>query len=229
MRIAVLSDIHGNLPALDAAIEDLEREAPDEIWCAGDLGWAGGWASECIERVRSEGWTTVKGNTDVWISGDPQTVTSDEQRAEFEALAAAHSVSEDDANWLVNLPVGHTGAGSLLMVHGTPEGPFDAPMPGDPPERFAPYEDQATLVIYGHVHRAFVRRLASGNLVCNPGSVGAPKDGPLGSYLLIERDSVHLTLRHKRFEFDREACLKRAEELTDPLREYFLKNLDFDG
>ena len=80
MRVAVVSDIHGNLVALEAVEADLKTQSPDEVWCAGDLGWAGPWAAECIERVRSAGWVTIKGNTDVWIGGDPQTIEVESQR-----------------------------------------------------------------------------------------------------------------------------------------------------
>src|ERR687896_1474693 len=89
LRIAVVSDIHGNLPALEAVQEDLEEVAPDQVWCGGDLGWGGPWASECIARVRDAGWTAIRGNTDIWITGDPQGLESDEDRAELQSVAAA--------------------------------------------------------------------------------------------------------------------------------------------
>src|SRR5437867_12842330 len=97
MRIAIVSDIHGNLLALDAVMTDLERQAPDEVWCGGDVAWAGPWGAECIKRVREAGWQTVKGNADVWIAGDPQTVEDPADRTELEAMAAQHNISEDDA------------------------------------------------------------------------------------------------------------------------------------
>jgi putative phosphoesterase len=225
MRVAVISDIHGNLVALEAVVADLQAQAPDEIWCAGDLGWSGPWASECIERVRSSGWTTIKGNTDVWITGDPQTVEGEDQRAEFRAVATAHGLDSEDARWLLDLPVGHSGPGSVLMVHGTPETAFDAPLPEAPGSDFAPYEGQASLVLYGHVHRAFVRRLKDGTLVANPGSVGLPMDGPTASYLLLDLNAPDLTLRHRRVEFDRDACIERARATQGPVGKLFLQNL----
>jgi putative phosphoesterase len=225
MRVAVISDIHGNLVALEAVVADLQAQAPDEIWCAGDLGWSGPWASECIERVRSSGWTTIKGNTDVWITGDPQTVEGEDQRAEFRAVATAHHLDSEDARWLLDLPVGHSGPGSVLMVHGTPETAFDAPLPEAPGSDFAPYEGQASLVLYGHVHRAFVRRLKDGTVVANPGSVGLPMDGPTASYLLLDLDAPDFTLRHRRVEFDRDACIERARATQGPVGKLFLQNL----
>ncbi len=225
MRIAILSDIHGNLPALEAVRADIESQAPDEIWCGGDLAWGGPWGRDCIAAVREAGWPTIRGNTDVWITGDIQGVESPEERAESEAFARAHDIGEEDARWLIRLPLGHSGPGSILLVHGTPQTPFDAPMPDAPPSEFAPYENAATLIVYAHVHRAFVRRLADGTIVCNTGSVGMPMDGETASYALIDRRGPDLTLTHRRVPFDRAAALERGRSLGGPIGAYFLEKL----
>lgn len=226
MRIAVISDIHGNLPALEAVAADLERESPDEVWCGGDLAWGGPWASECIDRVREAGWPTVRGNTDVWVTGDPQTIDSEEDRDETRRVAAAHSIAVSDASWLLNLPIGHSGPGSVLLVHGTPESPFVGPMPDAAPGEFAPYDNgTAGVVVYGHVHRAFVRRLASGVIVCNTGSVGLPMDGDTACYLLIEVTGPDLTLRHRRVDFDRPAAIEAARRRGGPIADRFVSGL----
>ena len=226
MRIAVVSDIHGNLPALEAVADDVRRHAPNQIWCGGDLGWAGPWASECIEFVRDAGWTTVKGNTDVWITGDPQTISEPEQRDAFARLAEAHAIGDDAAAWLLELPLGHSGPGSILLIHGTPASPFVAPTPDAPASEFVPYEGQAGLVVYGHVHQAFARRLADGTIVCNPGSVGLPMDDETASYLLIDQNGPDWTLQHRRVAYDRERALDEARRLGGPIRDHFL---DFMG
>lgn len=225
MRIAILSDIHGNLLALEAVMADIEGQRPDQIWCGGDLGWMGPWASECIKRVRDAGWPTVRGNTDVWITGDPQTVESEEDRATLKTIAEEHAISADEADWLLNLPVGHTGTGSVLLVHGTPNSPFRAPMPNDPATDFKEYEDHASVVVYGHVHRAFVRRLSGGTLVANTGSVGLPMDGDTASYLLIDRAGPDVTLRHRRVVFDRRAGLAEAKRLGGLIGQRFIETL----
>jgi predicted phosphodiesterase len=228
VRIAILSDIHGNVPALEAVIDDIARHSPDETWCGGDLGWGGPWAAECIARVRSEGWPTIKGNTDVWITGDIQGVVSEEDRAPLQEIAAAHEVSQDDVRWLIELPLGHSGPGSVLLVHGTPHSPFDAPLPDASPSEFEPYENAATLVVYAHVHRAFLRRLADGTLVCNTGSVGMPMDGDTASYALIDRQGPDLTVRHRRVEYDRKRAIARAREVGGPIGQRFLTALNVD-
>ena len=225
MRRVILGDIHGNLIALEAVMKDVAQHSPDEIWCLGDLGWLGPRASECIAYVRDAGWPTVKGNTDVWIAGDPQTVESEEDRRTFVGIAAAHDVSEDDARWLIALPLGHSGAGSMLMVHGTPDSPFRAPMPDDPPAEFSPYAGRAGLVVYGHVHVPFVRRLPDQTLVANPGSVGLPADGRTASYMVIDQQGADWTIRNCRTDYDVDAVVKEAHSMGGPAAERFISLL----
>lgn len=226
MRIAIVSDIHGNLLALDAVMSDMEKFSPDEVWCGGDIGWGGPWAHECIARVREAGWTSIKGNTDIWIAGDPQGLESEEQRLELKDVAAAHNISKEDADWLINLPLGHHGPGSILLVHGTPHSPFYAPLPGDPASEFAAYEGQATIVVYGHVHHSFVKRLSDGTIVANAGSVGLPMDGPAACYMLIDQQGGEWCIRHRRVPFDRRAGLAQARQIGGPVGERFIKYME---
>jgi predicted phosphodiesterase len=200
-------------------VKDLERLEPDAVWCGGDIGWGGPWAKECIARVRAEGWKTVRGNTDIWITGDPQTVEAPEDRAHLEAMAAAHDLSEDDARWLLNLPLGQSGPGSLLLVHGTPDSPFIGPEPDAEPAEFVPYEGRATMVVYGHVHRAFVRRLADGTIVCNAGSVGFPMDADSACYLVLDQNGPEWTVVHRRVDFDRRSVVSEARRARGPIQE----------
>jgi predicted phosphodiesterase len=225
LRIAVLSDIHGNLPALDAVMNDIGSQSVDEVWCGGDIAWGGPWPSQCVARIRAAAFAIVKGNTDVWVTGDPQGLTSDEDRARLKILAQAHDICSDDAGWLLNLPLGHHGPGSTLLVHGTPESPFTAPMPDDPPSEFRAYEGQAQLVIYGHVHIAFMRRLSDGTIVCNTGSVGLPADGDTASYLLLDLDGAEWIVRHRRVSFDRKSAIAEARRLPGPVAEGFVDTL----
>jgi predicted phosphodiesterase len=229
VRTAILSDIHGNLPAFEAVLADVEHAAPDQVWCGGDLAWAGPWGAECVSVVRDRGWPTVRGNTDVWITGDAQGIDGAEERAEVEALAAAHELSEDDRRWLLGLPLGHTGPGSILMVHGTPASPFDAPMPDGAPAEFEPYENQGTLVVYGHIHRAFMRRLAGGTIVANSGSVGLPMDGDTACYLIVDRHGPELTLMHRRVPFDTAAGIERARSIGGPVGRRWLELMEAGG
>ena len=227
LRLAILSDIHGNLPALEAVMADVKGQSPDQIWCGGDIAWGGPWASECIAQVRDSGWTTVKGNTDVWITGDPQTIQDKKQRTEAEELAAAHEISDEDGQWLLNLPLGHNGPGSVLLVHGTPQSPFEGPEPDAPSGEFEIYEGKASLVVYGHVHIAFARRLSEGTLVANTGAVGLPKDGPKASYLLVDQKGPDLLLRHRRVSFDIDGAISEAKNKGGLVAESFIDGMKY--
>jgi predicted phosphodiesterase len=226
VRIAVIADIHGNLMALDAVMSDIETQEVDEVWCGGDIAFGGPWATECIARVRDAGWTTVKGNTDIWVTGDPQPHTDPEARTFIEEMASAHAVSDDDARWLVNLPLGHSAPGSMLLVHGTPDSPFEGPMPDSPVADFAPYEGRAGLVIYGHVHRAFVRKLSDGTIVCNTGSVGMPSDSADACYLLLDANGPSWMVRYRRVQFDRRAVVAQLKRSPEPLRSWALERIE---
>ena len=225
MRLAIVSDIHGNLMALDAVVADIEQQGVDEVWCGGDIGWAGPWASECIARVRDYGWPTVRGNADVWITGDPQTITDPAKRATFEEISRQHAISDDDARWLLNLPIGHTGSGSLLLVHGTPSSPFEAPDPESPAGAFEPFENQAGVTVFGHVHKAFFRRLRDATLVVNAGSVGLPLDGTTACYLIVDGTGPEITFVHRRVPFDRRAGIAQAKIMGGPAADTFLSLL----
>jgi predicted phosphodiesterase len=228
LRVAVLADIHGNLPALEAVVADLDERDADEVWCGGDIAWGGPWASECVARVREFGWPTVKGNTDVWVTGDPQTIESDDERRRMVEIAEAHGIDDDDAQWLVGLPIGHSGPGSVLLVHGTPESPFMGPEPDDSPSDFSPYKGHASLVVFAHVHKAFLRRLEEGTLVCNSGSVGAAKDGMDACYLLMDLDGPTITLRHRRVPYDRDKAVRHAQSVGGPVGDMLLSNIGAD-
>lgn len=223
MRIAVLSDIHGNLPALEAVHDDIKKRSVDQIWCGGDIAWGGPWAKECIAFVREAGWPSVKGNTDVWITGDPQAVPDPKDQEQLRDIAAAHAISPQDATWLLNQPIGHHGPGGLLLVHASPKSPFDAPGPDSPIAAFEQYQSESSVVVYGHVHHAFLRRLTDGTLVCNSGSVGLPKDGPTAVYLLIDQKGPNLGFEWPRVEFDRDLVVKAAEAADDAAAAWFLE------
>jgi predicted phosphodiesterase len=97
-------------------------------------------------------------------------------------------------------------------------------MPDAPASEFLPYEGQANIVVFGHVHLAFVRRLADGTIVCNTGSVGLPMDGDTASYLLVDQNGSDWTLRHRRVSFDREAVIAQARDMDALLKDRFFES-----
>lgn len=197
MSIAVVSDVHGSLAALEAVVADLERHAPDAVVCGGDLALFGGQPAEVVGRIRELGWTTVVGNTDeaLWEPGEHE---RQRRRAPklgplldliFERCVPATRERLDpaDLEWLRGLPP-QARVGDVLVLHAGPGDLWRAPMPTAPDDelRGAYGELGAAVVVYGHIHQPFVRDLG-GLAVANSGSAGMAFDGdPRASYLLVE-------------------------------------------
>jgi predicted phosphodiesterase len=198
MRLAVVSDVHGSLAALEAVVADLRRAAPDVVVQAGDAAVLGPRPAEVVDRLRELGWPSLVGNTDemLWAPGAR---AEQERRAPrlrgwldvlFGVLApwAAERLGDGRIAWLRSLPA-ERRCGGALVVHARPGDLWRAPMPdaGDAELAEAYGGSDAELVVYGHVHWPFVRALPGGLTVANSGSVGLPWDGdPRPSYLLVD-------------------------------------------
>jgi putative phosphoesterase len=197
MRLAIVSDIHGNLTALEAVVEDVERRGVERVVHAGDLALSGAQPAQVIDRVRELGWPGVVGNTDelLWR---PEEHVAQLRRApklrellrvifEQHAPATRELLGEERIAWLRALP-SEWREDDLTLVHASPGDLWRAPMPdADDSQLRSTYGACGTsLVGYGHIHRPFVRRV--GDLtVANSGSVGSPFDGdPRASYLLVD-------------------------------------------
>jgi len=184
VRLAIVSDIHGNLQALEAVIADLERVAPDLVVHGGDLAFNGPRPAECIDRVRELGWPGVMGNMDQALES---------HGIERRVAWARERIGEDRVAWLQRLPLEWRHDDQVALVHAAPGDVWRAVFPesGDAELRatFAPLG--ARIAVYAHIHRAFVRRI--GDLtVANSGSVGLPLDGDArAAYLLIEDGQAH--------------------------------------
>ncbi len=212
MRIAIVSDIHGNLAAFEAILADLQQVAPDLVLHGGDLADAGSSPAEIVDRIRNLGWQGVIGNTDEMLVA-PETL---EEFARLSpgiqpvlpvirdmAAATRGKLGEERLAWLRSLPRMHT-CGSLALVHASPESPWRAPGAESSDEElhsvYAPLAHP--VIVYGHIHRPFVRNLA-GMTVINSGSVSLSYDGDYrASYLLVDDDVP--SIRRIEYNLDRE-------------------------
>jgi predicted phosphodiesterase len=227
MRVAIVSDVHGNLTAFDAVLADLERRAPDLVLHGGDLALMGPQPAEVIDRVRELGWPGVVGNTDE-VLWRPQEQRRQEERAPklapllsliFQEYAPATLalLGEERVAWLQGLPRKQR-LEDLVLVHAAPEDLWRAPSPeaedGELSAVYGPLE--AATAVYGHIHRPYARGL--GRLtVANSGSVGMPWDGdPRASYLLIEDGQPEVV--RVRYDVEREAALLLASGYPDASR-----------
>jgi predicted phosphodiesterase len=214
MRIAVVSDIHGNLNALNAVLEDLHRVSPDLVLHGGDLADGGSSPIEIVDIIRGLGWQGVMGNTDEMLtrpesleefasqSSAPPTLWTVMRRI---ADATRSALGDERLAWLSELPAVITRP-DLALVHATPESCWKAPAGNSSDtELEAAYGSlNRPIVVFGHTHCASIREL-DGNpkLLINTGSVGLPFDGdPRASYLVLDRGNA--SIRRIAYDIDKE-------------------------
>ena len=170
MRVAALYDVHGNLPALEAALAEVERERPDCIVFGGDLVW-GPWPSECLQRAES------LGDHAVFVYGNCERLVLEGDSPGYQWARERLSLAERArvGAWPTIQTLDVEGLGPTLFCHATPRDDEENLTPESPDrvwaEAFAGVEQR--VVVCGHTHLQFDREL--GNMrVVNPGSVGAP-------------------------------------------------------
>lgn len=189
MKIAVISDIHGNLPALQAVLADIARRGVDGVVNLGDILSGPLLPAETADFLMGRGFTTIAGNHErqllkAWQAGNPDPRNSDGY--------AATQISERHADWLRTLPPSHWLADDVLLVHGTPGSDLvywletvtpdygqhgslgmRPATPEEAAQRLASGPDvrRARLILCGHTHVPRVVQVGDA-LVANPGSVG---------------------------------------------------------
>lgn len=212
--IAVISDIHGNLWALEAVLAELDRRGVGQVVVGGDLALGGPRPAECVALIRRRGYPVIRGNTDEWITGAPRAVTDG-------ITWCAARLAEDDRRFLAGLPFlwrQQRDGGDLVVVHATPWSIGDVVRADAPAPLVARVfaEASASAVVFGHVHTAFVRETPAGLLV-NSGSVGLPFDGDWrASFALLEPAWRGWAASIHRIRYDRDAALAAARASDNP-------------
>jgi putative phosphoesterase len=228
MHIAIISDVHGNLTALDAVLADLHQQKPDVIFHGGDIPYGGCNPCEVIDCIRQEGWQGVLGNTDEMLwNVEARTALEASApklkplfRVLFESCAPAtrEMIGESRMEWLRSLPT-ELRHENLVLLHAGPGDLWRAPMDtADDAELERTYKSlTVAIVVYCHIHRPFIHRVGD-MTVCNSGSVGSPYDGdPRSSYLLIEDGKPAI----RRVEYDVEKEVGRLLASNYPHKEWF--------
>lgn len=216
MRLALIADIHGNLPALDAVLAELRREDVDQIVCLGDVS-VGPHPVETLERVRSLGCPVVMGNWDAWFvqemprfDGQLGHVLGDLRAWSVEQLSAAHR--DYLGSFAPTLDLRLPGGAKLLAFHGSPRSYEDMIFATTPDEELEPmFAGHDGLVLAGgHTHFQLFRRFGESVLV-NPGSIGLPfrrpQSGvmhiaPWAEYGVVRHDGERLSIELRRTGFD---------------------------
>jgi predicted phosphodiesterase len=212
MRIAIVSDIHGNRTAFEAVLADLRQTSPDLIVHGGDLANGGASPVEIVDQIRDLGWPGVVGNGDEMLFM-PESLQEFAKPlpqlqhlfAMIEQMAAGtrEMLGEGRIGWLRGLPRMQIH-GPMALVHASPESPWRAP---DPEASDAELESVygplgQSIAIYGHIHRSYIRSV-SGMIIANTGSVSLSYDGDRrAAYLLL--DEFKPSIRRVEYDVDRE-------------------------
>ncbi len=211
MKIGVLSDIHGNLSALQAVLEDLERERPDAVVNLGDIASGPLLPAETLDLLMARDFATIAGNHErqlLKVRSRPRERIDEATSDGFAALR----VTDAQAEWLRALPPTRWVAADILLVHGTPESDLTYWLESVTPDfgrhgclgiRAATTQEadarlgtgearrRASLVLCGHSHVPRAMQLG-GTLVVNPGSVGLQAyDDQSGGYHQVHNGSPH--------------------------------------
>ena len=227
MRIAVISDVHGNLPAFRAALDEVDRRGPfDALVGGGDVAFGGAFPEQCVWLAQTRRLASVRGNTDEWIVAlsegrDPDGHPLDVMRQDAGRWAAGQ-LGDDGVGFLRSLPFdwrcnGPSGQ-RLRVVHATPWSVHEIVLPDADQattERMLD-ESGADVLLYGHIHRAYVRHVGERTLAC-VGSVGMPfDDDPRPCFLIAEDAGDGWILEHVRVPYDREAYFSAIHDSGIP-------------
>lgn len=239
MRVAVISDTHGNLPALEAVLAALDADGPwDQTLMGGDIAFAGPFPAECIRLVRERAIPAVRGNTDealvvaargpvaAW-QGEEGAVPHDAQLRRLDDWALAR-LGQADVEYLAGLPLRvdiEGPAGRLALVHATPWSPWPPFRPGiserDVSRLLGAVEAQT--LAYGHIHLQHTWRSGDRQLVA-VGSVGSPFDGdPSADYATFESCDEGWRLALRQVPYDVERTVAAAVERGLPDAELFIR------
>jgi putative phosphoesterase len=218
VRVAAISDIHGNLPALEAVLEEIDREGVDEIVVAGD-SVSGPWPAEVFDLLESIGARTVHGNAD---RVDEVSAASAELAAWNEERLGARRRA-DAKRWPTTLELDVDGLGSVLVCHSTPRSdtPIYTSLTPDEVVVDVIGEVDADVVICGHTHMQYDRTLASGLRIVNPGSVGMPYEGRWGAFWAMLGPDVEFRCS----DYDVEACVAAIQLLGSPADDQLVRYL----
>lgn len=191
-RLAIIADVHGNLPALDAVMADIQDAAPDQVVVAGDTVNRGPQSKECLQRLRDMGWPMLFGNHEEYILKFGNETVPDEWLTDWwlPIRRVSEELSAEEKDYLRTLPWDHVvnvpGLPAIHVLHGSVRALNDGlGFWKSDAELLAATDVPEPVVIGAHTHRPFNRRVGK-RWVLNCGSVGAPFNGDLSAqYLLL--------------------------------------------
>jgi len=234
MRIAIISDIHGNLVAFETVLKEINREKPDQIVCLGDVAAFGPQPREAIARLKSLNCPVVMGNADEELLNPPSLETTDENARRIAKMATwgAAQLSPSDLGFIrtfqptVEVPL--NGKMKLLCFHGSPRSNTEIIRATTPDEELGGILSgfYASIMAGGHTHTQMIRRFGE-TIVMNPGSIGLPyerswakkeeiRNPPWAEYAIISYEKEKLGIELRRVSVDIQAIKQAALQSTMP-------------
>jgi putative phosphoesterase len=226
MKIALFSDIHANLPAFEAMLQDMDRRKPDAVYCLGDLVGYDVWPNAVTQMIRQRGIATLAGNHDLKVA---KVITTRDSLSEPGKNYAYHLISPENRSYLLTLPRHirleyqlNNDHLNVVLAHGSTRS-IDEYILEDLDETYVLElmgEAKADVLCVGHSHKPYHRILGDKHLV-NTGSVGKPKDGNTGGCYVLLMIETSIQVEFVRFTYDIEKAVEASplpDELADRLR-----------
>ena len=228
MKIAIISDIHGNLDALASVLQDIEQENCHKIFCLGDLAMAGPEPHETLNKIKSlietKDFHIIQGNTDNMLSvfslETYETIKSVTEPMANAYMADSELLNEEEKTFLKNLPTQkeiEIGKIKILLVHGSPRKNNENIFPNLKIEEVEEMikGTKANIIFCGHTHMPCGYQTNTEQTVVNVGSVGRPfSEEPKACYVVmdINEETSSYTINHKLIEYDVEKASKKLKE-----------------
>ncbi len=227
MRLAIISDIHGNLIALEAVLADIQRQGVDQIICLGDIANVGPHPSQCLDVVRDLNCPVLQGNHELYLLGDIRRFEGDKNNWHTSPIWSGmrwsrEQLRPDQMDYIANLPTqyeiegdghGHTRA-HALFVHASPFSQFKGFMPFHNDESVARRMEgwDNVTVFAGHTHFPLLRPWSNA-LIVNGGAVGMPADGtPTAKYLIATQQRYEWQVEFRHIDYNRERLMAEFDK-----------------
>lgn len=228
MKIAVISDIHGNFQALDSVLEDMRKNHAEQVFCLGDLAMAGPQPRLIIDLIsKKSDWVVIQGNTDKMIADfSPEIMENVKKSFPIMANALADDVyfiEDEMKQYLKNLPAQkevEVEGVKVLLVHGSPRRNNEDILPDLPIKKVEEMIEgtNADVIFCGHTHIPCGYQTSRKQTIVNVGSVGRPfTEDPKACYVLAEFQDGGFSIEHRFVDYDREMATS------------ILRSRDFEG
>ncbi|MFS0861479.1 metallophosphoesterase family protein [Fredinandcohnia sp. 179-A 10B2 NHS] len=231
MKLAFISDIHGNAVAFEAVLQDIEKKNIEKVYVLGDLCFRGPEPKSSLDLVRSLHTEVIKGNADEWLVRGVRKGEVPDQALEIMNLErnwAFSQLSEEDIDYLEKLPTSLSlefEGKKINAFHATPDSLFEIVLPSEADQivqNTLIKDTEADIYIYAHIHKPYIKFI-NGKCIINTGSVGLPFDGlAQSSYAMIDIQDKAIQATIVRVPYDVEKVKKQYTETNYPNKELLI-------